>query len=75
MLVHFPIAFLAGGAVLLLWASWRPSEIRHRTAAGMLLVGMILGWLAAAAGGLAYFTIPAHTEEGHVLMYWPLAWG
>lgn len=75
MLVHFPIAFLAGGGVLLLWAWWRPSEMRHRTAAGMLLAGMILGWLAAAAGGLAYLTVPAHTEEGHVLMYWHLGLG
>jgi uncharacterized membrane protein len=75
MLVHFPIAFLMGGGVLLLWASWRPTEMRHRTAAGMLLTGMVLGWLAAAAGGLAYFTVPAHTEEGHILMYWHLGLG
>ena len=75
MLVHFPIAFLLGGVVLLLWASWRPSEMRHRAAAGLLLAGMILGWLAAAAGGLAYFTVPPHTEEGHYLMYWHLGLG
>lgn len=75
ILVHFPIAFLLGGVVLLLWARWRPNELRHRVAAGMLLCGMILGWLAAAAGGLAYFTVPAHTEEGHVLMYWHLGLG
>lgn len=75
MLVHFPIAFLLGGVVFLLWAWRRPNEMRHRAAAGMLLAGMILGWLAAAAGGLAYFTVPAHTEEGHILMYWHLGLG
>lgn len=75
MLVHFPIAFLLGGSVLLLWTWQRPSEMLHRSAAGMLLAGMILGWVAAAAGGLAYFTVPAHTEEGHELMYWHLGLG
>lgn len=74
-LVHFPIAFLLGGVVLLLWAWWRANEIQHRVAAGMLLVGMVSGWLAIAAGGLAYFTVPAHTEQGHVLMYWHLGFG
>lgn len=75
MLVHFPIAFLLGGTVLLLWAWWRPNEMRHRAAAGLLLAGMLLGWLAAASGGLAFFTVPAHTEEGHSLMYWHLGLG
>lgn len=75
MLVHFPIAFLLGGVLLLLWACWRPSEMRHRNAAGLLLAGTIFGWLAAAAGALAFFTVPAHTEEGHNLMYWHLGLG
>jgi uncharacterized membrane protein len=44
--------------------------MQHRTAAGL-----ILGWLAAAASGQAHFTVPAHTEEGHVLMYWHLGLG
>ncbi|HCO21537.1 MAG TPA: hypothetical protein DIT97_00115 [Gimesia maris] len=74
-LVHVPIAFLLGGVVLLLWAWWRANEIQHRVAAGMLLVGMVSGWLASTAGGLAYFTVPAHTEQGHVLMYWHLGFG
>ena len=75
MLVHFPIAFLLGGVVLLLWAWRRPSEMMHRVAAGLMLAGMVFGWLAAAAGGLAYFSVPAHTEEGHLLMYWHLGFG
>ncbi len=49
MLVHFPIAFLLGDVVLLLWASWRPTEVRHRTASGLLLAGYnlrkLLRWI------------------------------
>ena len=30
------------------------------------------GVLAALAGVLAFFTVPAHTEEAHRLMYWHL---
>lgn len=36
---------------------------------------MVLGWLAADAGGLAYFTVPTHTEEGHILIHWHLGFG
>jgi uncharacterized membrane protein len=74
-LVHFPIAFLLGGVALLLWDVRRPDEAVRRAATGLLLAGTSFGWLAAAAGGLAYFTVPAHTEEGHYLMYWHLAVG
>ena len=72
MLVHFPIAFLLGGVALLFWELRRPDEMLQRASTGLLLAGMSFGWLAAAAGGLAYFTVPAHTEEGHYLMYWHL---
>jgi len=75
MLVHFPIAFLLGATVLMFWAVRRPSEMLHRSVAGLLLAGVFFGWLAAAAGGLAYFTVPAHTEEGHGLMLWHLGFG
>ena len=44
-------------------------DVLHQSVAGLLLAGIGFGWLAAAAGGLAYFTVPAHTEEGHELMY------
>jgi len=30
---------------------------------------------AAATGGLAYLTVPAHTEAGHGLMLWHLGFG
>ncbi len=39
------------------------------------LAGMISGWLAVAAGLVAFFTVPAHTEEAHELMYWHLGIG
>ena len=43
MLVRFPIAFLLGGVVLLLWGWRRPSEMLHQSAVGLLLAGMIFG--------------------------------
>ncbi|NOY29679.1 MAG: DUF2231 domain-containing protein [Planctomycetes bacterium] len=75
MLIHFPIAFLLGGAALMFWTLRRPSEMLHRTTTGLLLTGILFGWLAAVAGGLAYFTVPAHTEAGHGLMLWHLGLG
>lgn len=72
MLVHFPIAFLLAGVLLDLLAMRRQSELLTRSAAGLLLVGVVSGWLAAAAGMLAYYTVPAHTEAAHVTMYWHL---
>lgn len=73
--VHFPIAFLLGGAVLLLWSLRWPSERLQQTMAGLLMAGILFGWLAAAAGGLAYYTVPAHTAVGHELMKWHLGLG
>lgn len=75
MLVHFPIAFLLGGSVVLFWTFLRPSEMLHQAATWLLLAGVLFGWLAAATGGLAYYTVPAHTEEGHGLMIWHLRLG
>ena len=75
MLVHFPIALLLAG-VAVEWATrWRPNESRRRAAAGLLMAGTILGWLAAGAGLLAFLTVPAHTEDAHTLMYWHLGLG
>ncbi len=75
MLVHFPIAFLLAGVTMELVALRRPNEMIYRAAAWLFLVGTAFGWLVAAAGGLAYFTVPAHTEAGHDLMYWHLGQG
>jgi len=72
MSVHFPIAFLLAAVALDLVARRRPRERVTHTSAGLLVAGVAFGWLAAAAGLLAYFTVPAHTEQAHTLMYWHL---
>ncbi len=72
LLVHFPIAFLLGGAVLDLVTLGYRRETLSRSAAGLLLAGVCFGWVAAAAGLLAFFTVPAHTEEAHGKMVWHL---
>ncbi len=72
LLVHFPIAYLLGGTLLDLVTLRYRRETLSRSAAGMLLAGVCTGWLAAAAGLLAFYTVPAHTEEAHVKMYWHL---
>lgn len=75
ILVHFPIAFLLAGVVLDLVALRRPRETCTRSAGGLLLAGMISGRLAALDGLVAFFTVPAHTDEAHGLMYWHLGIG
>jgi len=75
MLVHFPIAFLTAGVAIEVFALRRSNDTLRRAAIWLLLAGVGSGWLAAAAGGLAYFTVPAHTEKGHELMYWHLGLG
>jgi uncharacterized membrane protein len=71
-LVHFPIAFLLGGVLLDLFAWWRQRPELARIATGLLLAGTLTGVVAALSGLLAFFTVPAHTEEAHTLMYWHL---
>lgn len=70
MLVHFPIAFLLGAVGVFLFNTRKKNLQLNQVANGMLVAGVLFGWLAAIAGGLAWFTVPAHTEWGHVLMYW-----
>ncbi len=72
LLVHFPIAYLLGGAFLDLVTVVLRRETLSRNAAGLLLAGVCSGWLAMAAGLLAFYTVPAHTEEAHGVMYWHL---
>ena len=72
MLVHFPIALLLGGVALDLYARWRGRPNLLPTVRGMLVAGVVTGVFAALAGLLAFFTVPAHTEEAHRLMYWHL---
>lgn len=69
---HLPIAFLLGGVALDLYAWWRGRAGAARLATGLLVAGVLTGVLTALAGLLAFFTVPAHTEEAHRLMYWHL---
>lgn len=69
-LVHYPIAFLTAAVVLDLVAWWRRRHDLLRAAAGLFVAGAATGALAALAGFLAFFTVPAHTHEAHALMYW-----
>jgi uncharacterized membrane protein len=68
-LLHFPLAFLLGGVAVDLWAMARPRELLTRAAAGLLVAGVVSGWIAAAAGLLAFLTVP-HAGAVHHLMYW-----
>jgi uncharacterized membrane protein len=69
-LVAFPIAFVIGGTLLEVFAILRRRDALAGFASGLLLAGLLTGFLAAAAGVLAYFTVPAHTAEAHELMQW-----
>jgi len=70
MLVHFPIALLFIG-VAADWLGRRRASFT-RPAAGLLVAGVIFGWPAAASGLLSFYTVPAHTDEAHTLMWWHL---
>lgn len=70
MLVHFPIALLLTALIMEFLARRRPALTRP--AAGLLVAGVVLGWLTAAAGLLSFYTVPAHTEEAHTQMWWHL---
>jgi len=72
-LTHLPIAFLLGGVVLDLyvWRRGRPDLGPFVT--GLLIAGVVSGIISALAGVVAFFTVPAHTEEAHALMFWHMA--
>lgn len=71
-LTHFPIAFLLCGVLLDLCAWWRKRPDLARISTWLLVVGVVTGVLTALAGLLAFFTVPAHTDQAHRLMYWHL---
>jgi uncharacterized membrane protein len=72
ILTHFTIAFLLAGVAVDLFGLWKPREILSRSAAALLVAGIVSGVLTAAAGFVAFFTVPAHTEQAHKLLYWHL---
>jgi uncharacterized membrane protein len=67
---HLPIAFLLGGVALDLYAWFRSRPSLVQVATGLLMAGAVTGALAALAGVLAFFTVPAHTGDAHRLMFW-----
>lgn len=69
-LVHFPIAFLLGGAAVDLYTRRKPREALTRAAAGLYVAGTLSGLAAALAGFLAFFTVPHAGGLAHALMYW-----
>jgi uncharacterized membrane protein len=69
---HLPIAFLLGSVVVDFYAWWRGRPALVQVASGLLVAGVLTGILAALAGVVAFFTVPAHTQEAHRLMYWHL---
>lgn len=69
-LVHFPIALLLSAVAVDVFAWWRANESLNRVATGLLIAGVVAGWLAANFGLLAFYTVPAHTHEAHHLMFW-----
>ena len=72
-LVHFPIAFLVGGVALDLYAAWRGRPELALAASRLIAAGVLTGILAAAAGALAYFTVPGmHAGWAHQAIFWHL---
>jgi uncharacterized membrane protein len=67
---HLPIAFLLAAVALDLYAAFRKRPALLPTAFGLLTAGVLTGALAALAGVLAFFTVPAHTDQSHRLMFW-----
>jgi len=65
-LVHMPIALLLSATFLDVVAVWRRRDQAAKVAMGLLVAGELTAIVAAGAGILAYFTIPAHTAEAHL---------
>jgi uncharacterized membrane protein len=67
---HLPIAFLLAAVALNLYVAWRGRPGLVQATLGLLVAGVLTGVLSALAGALTFFTVPAHTEEAHRLMFW-----
>ena len=67
-LVHFPIALLLSAIVVDLYAWLNKRNELERVVFGLLVAGGATGVIAALAGVVAYYTIPAHTLAAHEMM-------
>ena len=70
-LIHFPIAFLIAAVCydLFLWS--RGEHGPSAAVNGLYITGVLTAAVAAAAGGLAFFTAPAsYTDEASRLIWW-----
>jgi len=76
-LVHFPIALLLAATVVDVVALVQQRKglarlavrfVLGRLSIGLLLAGVLSSVVAAVAGVVAYFTVPAHTDEAHTRM-------
>ena len=72
-LVHFPIALLLVGLVIDFVGKWRPREFLSRSAAGLYVVGVAGGLLAAVSGIAAVFTAPRLADPGPMVWQHPVA--
>jgi uncharacterized membrane protein len=64
-LVHFPLTLLLAATALEIAAAVKRHDFLNRIAARVLAAGVIAALVAAVAGLVAYFTVPAHTEAAH----------
>jgi uncharacterized membrane protein len=64
-LIHFPIALLLAGVAVEVVAQLRRRASLARAGVGLLVAGVVAGVVAAAAGAVSYFTVPAHTDAAH----------
>jgi uncharacterized membrane protein len=71
-LVHFPLGLLLTAVAVDLFGALRKRDDLVLVATWMMLGGVVAGVVAAAAGLLAFFTVPSHTADAHTRMYWHL---
>ncbi len=74
-LVHFPLALLLTAVALDLYAAIRRRTDLVAPVTWLMIGGVASGVVAAAAGVLAFATVPAHTRWAHMMMYWHLGLG
>jgi uncharacterized membrane protein len=75
MLVHFPIAFLLSATLLDMVAVLKQRGDLAWVANGMLIAGEVSAAVAAVAGVLAFFTLPAQSDaaQTRMIVHWIVA--